>query len=323
MSYTVEDFNEINDKINQKLTELEHTNQDNKKSILQLCREIVELERIKLNHDKLSIEHKSHFASYIIGKVNQRVENFQTSGSFFALFQDDEKILRGTNNQAKLSHEHAFEQDERNPDVKKCICGKFYLGKLTCDVVEWQESKPKDDEVKTPKKEQKDPYQNECTEYLQRLKYNLQEFANQCDDLVGKYFADETFAKAIESALTNVKNLVTEQKSVEARLIKTRKQSDFRNKIGEFEKLKMIMLWRAGHVHSHIAKVLKITPKHMSHNILKNREGYIKTLEWFGTVELKCDNCDNKNTYSLSDWYEEQVARKSLDLPMEQPLLNT
>ncbi|KKM88105.1 hypothetical protein LCGC14_1262030, partial [marine sediment metagenome] len=49
----------------------------------------------------------------------------------------------------------------------------------------------------------------------------------------------------------------------------------------------------------------------------------INMLKWFGTLTLKCANCGNDNTYELSDWYEEQVARKSLDLPMEQPLLNT
>ena len=179
------------------------------------------------------------------------------------------------------------------------------------------------EKTKSSKKEYHDPYGNNSTEYLQRLKHNLQEFANQCDDLVGKYFEDETFAKAIESALPEIRKKIKEQKSVEAKLIKTRKQSDFRNKIGEFEKLKMIMLWRAGHIHSHIARVLRITPKHMSHNILKNRDKYITTLKWFGTLTLKCDNCDNNNTYELSDWYEEQVARKSLDLPMEQPLLNS
>jgi len=139
-------------------------------------------------------------------------------------------------------------------------------------------------------------------------------------------------AKTIEDNVPDVEKLNREQLSIKARMKKTEKQSDMRNKIGEFEKLKAIMLWRAGHIHSHIAKVLSITPKHMSHNILKNRDKYINVLKWFGTITLKCNNCNENNTYKLSDWYEEQVARKSLNLDlklpkeeqlqMEQPLLN-
>jgi len=270
----------------------------------------------------LKLEDLAHY-------INNRLEEYDIvyprNQAFYNLFKENEtRDLGRTNNSSTFgrSHEHKFENGE-------CECGVIQYNNLLYERHIVKEEKQEKENVsasektKSSKKVRYDPYSNKYTEYLQTVKFNCQELATQCEDLISKYFSKEVYANSIKSALTDIKKLQVEQKSVEARLIKTRKQSDFRNKIGEFEKLKAIMLWRAGHIHSHIAKVLAITPKHMSHNILKNVDSYMKILAWFGTIDLKCMKCKVVNTYSLSDYYEEQVARRSLDLPQEQPLLNS
>ena len=260
-------------------------------------------------------------ATYINNRLEEYGVVYPRNQEFYNLFKDSEKRDYGTNllSTSHRNHVHKFVDDE-------CECGIIKRNDLLYERHIEKEEKPEkesgsaSEKTQSTKKPQNDPYSNDYTEYLQTVKFNLQEMATQCDDLISKYFSNEVFANSIKSALKDVKKLQVEQKSVEARLIKTRKQSDFRNKIGEFEKLKAIMLWRAGHIHSHIAKVLAITPKHMSHNILKNVDSYMKILAWFGTIDLKCRYCSESNTYSLSDYYEEQVARRTLDLPQEQPV---
>ena len=295
----------------------------------QLVIRLIEVTRPLIENGYVKGLKSEDLASYIGNRLEEYGISYYRDGNFYSLFKDNEKHIEKGTNSLSVLHRHHTHKFEGTDKIKQCECGSIEFQAL---IYERQEDTPEpesesndetaSERTKSTQKEVIDPYENKSTEYIQRVKFNCQELASQCDDLVKKYFEEERFAKAIESQLKPIAKLLDDQKSVEARLIKNRKQSDFRQKIGEFEKLKAIMLWKAGHIHSHIAKVLSITPKHMSHNILKNMDQYINTLKWFGTITLKCKLCKGNTIWDLSDWYEEQVARKSLDLPMEPPLLN-
>jgi len=318
------DFQDKHKEYLNKLKEVDSKDYVTKKA---LVIRLIEVTRPLIENGFIGNLNISDLASYINNRLEEYDIKYPRNQDFYNLFTEIEKREYGTNllSTSHRNHVHQFGDE----DVAKCECGAILFEAL---IYERQKDRPEEEDetedvtagekTQTSQKELIDPYQNNYTEYIQRVKFNCQELASQSEDLVKKYCEEERFAKAIESAISKPSKLIDEQKSVEAMLIKTRKQSDFRQKIGEFEKLKSIMLWKAGHIHSHIAKILAITPKHLSHNILKNMDGYIKTLKWFGTIKLKCTFCKEEMTYNLSDWYEEQVARKSLDLPMEQPLLN-
>ena len=68
-----------------------------------------------------------------------------------------------------------------------------------------------------------------------------------------------------------------------------------------------------------VAKILSITPKHQSHNIISNLPTYLKNMEWFRALIFECKKCKHENKITLSSWYNEQVERKTLGLGMIDP----
>lgn len=323
--YTIKDFDIIDKQINQKLHELENIDQTNQKSILQRSREIIELERIKLENNKIQLEHKKLFASYIIGKINERVPSFKTSGAFFSLFSEDEKVIRGTNLQAKLSHEHDFDSDPNNPDLKKCSCGKIQFHGIDYDATPILETSDP-----TPKEEQKiakraDPTKHPTSHYLFLVQINAMLLSKISKDMWTKYFDKKDPAKKSEKAVNmergirNAEKKVEEMKDLQAKLIYTSKIVDARQKIGPFEKLKAAILMDTTFNPSHVAKMLQITDKHAANTIKNKKIDLTHDLSWFKDIHLNCHECGNTCTYAIGDWYYEQTIRKSLGLTLTQP----
>ena len=69
-----------------------------------------------------------------------------------------------------------------------------------------------------------------------------------------------------------------------------------------------------------VAKLLSITPKHMTNNIIRNLDEFKRHMKWFRTVFIKCDKCNNSIHFDMADWYNEQVIRKNLNMELRQPI---
>ena len=99
-----------------------------------------------------------------------------------------------------------------------------------------------------------------------------------------------------------------------------KKQTDFRQKVGEFEKIKAIILEKTTYNVAKVAKMLSITPKHMTNNIIRNLDEFKRHMKWFRSIMIKCDKCSHVNEIDMANWYNEQLVRKNLDLELRQPI---
>jgi len=276
---------------------------------------------------------KKHFASFIFQQLEQYHIGYPRGETFYNLFHDYEKREERTNFESLNEiHEHFFGHTQDG--VGKCECGAIQFESLIYGVEPPKEEEPLVTSGTTSKNEKPNPFSNPFTEYIQRVKFNCDELGSQCNDLIKKYYADENIAKTIESALPKINSLVDEQKSTEAKLIHMGKQSDFRQKIGEFEKVKAIILERNSKFGiASVAKMLTnlekckkcgfthmgITPKHMSVNLIKNTGRFLNNMKWFRALFFVCKKCQFENEIELASWYDEQIERKNLGLSMLNP----
>lgn len=248
-----------------------------------------------------------YFASYIHQQLLDYNIEYPRGETFYNLFHDEEKREERTNSESLSEiHQHKFNDDN------ECECGVIKHKDILYDVAQITIDKTDlESNVKTDEKP--DPFQNKFTEYIQRVKINCDEFASQCNDIIKKYYDNEEIAKAIEKAIPGINPLLDEQKGLEAHLLHMGKQSDYRQKIGEFEKVKSIILCSTYNL-AKVAKILTITPKHQSHNILSNLDKYLENMKWFRSLFFECDKCKFENEIELYDWYNEQIERKTLGL---------
>ena len=113
-----------------------------------------------------------------------------------------------------------------------------------------------------------------------------------------------------------------EVKSLEAKLIHADKNSDARQKVGEFEKIKAFILQLTTHTVAHVAKIINRTPKHMTNSVIRNLPKYEEILKWFKSVYLICPHCSKQVEWVAYDWFNEQCERMELDMNMTQPILH-
>ena len=262
---------------------------------------------------------KWFFASFIYQQLEQYNIEYPRGESFYNLFKDDEidPSKRGTNILSlKVTEcQHDFQGDS---EPKQCpACSAILFQSLIYDVVPPKEKEEKGKQSDNKRKEEK-PL-TECTYYLEFLQINCEELKSQGSDLKKKYENDENVAKTIDSALPNIYELIEEQLSTLAKLEHMGKQSDFRQKLGEFEKVKSIILCESTYNLAKVAKLLSITPKHQAHNIITNLKTYLSNMKWFRSLVFECRKCQAENVIELADWYNEQVERKTLGLNMIKP----
>src|SRR3990167_7703753 len=264
-------------------------------------------------------------ASYIKNDLD-KIEFDISEPWYYTLFTEDEKLARTNPALSILSHRHEFGSDG------KCLCSARLIDGLpyTIEVVD-DEPIISDSTIK-PESEPDDPYSNPVTEFLQRSSLNLKELASLADDLVKKYYENPEFAKEIESALDNPKQLVKQSKDDTARIMSLEKKLDLRQRVGEWEKLKALLLEKCQFNIAKVAKILTplcvrcghsgITPKHMSANIMKKEQPEImKHLDWFRSITISLGN--KKFTFDIADWYNRQIQRGKLELPFEEIVLET
>jgi hypothetical protein len=248
---------------------------------------------------------------------------------FYTLFKETEKRNYNESRVPNFEHECSFD-DKLGDGISKCLCGRVEIEGIEYDVsiqepepeAETEFAKDSKDYTKSQNKKKSDPYQNKTTEYLQRIEFNCDNLKDFCKDLVNKYYADEETAKIIENTLKDIDKHLEGQKYLEAKIIHLSKLTDFRNKIGEFEKLKAILLEKTTFNLAKVAKMLRITPKHLSKNIIRNMDQYMANLKWFRSLVFSAPKDYKKGdkiTVDLTDWYSQQLENKVLGLEMINP----
>ena len=323
------DLKQQHDSIIQKLRDVDEQDFQTKTG---LVRELIDVSRPLLKKKLISGLNSNDLATYINGKLIEFGIKFPRNEKFYNLFVDSEKRnyeigsnVNSTN--GRIQHEHIFIGDQHH---KKCECGdmiiygthytmaeppKENIGTVTVNL---NPDKPKQDKSK------KRPYANPVIDYLQRLAYLNEDYASLLHDQVKKYYKYEPVAKAIDEYFKgeNMDKIMIEVKSLEAKLIHADKSSDARQKVGEFEKIKAYVLQLTTHTVAHVAKLLGITPKHMTNSVIRSLPKYEKILKWFKSVYLICPHCKKQVEWLAYDWFNEQCERMTLDMNMKQPILH-
>jgi len=323
------DLRKKHDSVIQKLIAVDR---DDFKTKADLIREFVEVSRPLLQNNLISGLKISDLATYINGKLLEFGIRYPRNESYYNLFTDSEKRSSGygTNNEStvgRFEHEHNFVGDGIE---KICECGDLLrLGKHYVIAQEPMEEKPigtinskvdKPKQDKTPKR----PYSNPLIDYLQSLAYLNNDMADLIHDQVKKYHKYETVAKALDEYYKDkdMEKLTEEIKHYQALIIHADKNSDARQKVGEFEKIKAFVLQLTTHTVAHVAKLLSITPKHMTNSVIRNQPQYEKILKWFKSVYLICPHCKKQHEWVAYDWFNEMCERRQLDMDMTQPILH-
>ena len=316
---------------NSVITELHDADSRDYQTKKGLITRLVEVSRKMVENELIQGIQLNDLASYINGRLDEYGIKYPRNQDYYNLFSEKEKRDYGTNSisMSRRNHEHNFEEFDKW--TKKCQCGVIQF----CGLNYEKKIEPIEEETEhvahdllqaenitqTKKPEKVDPYENPVTEYFQRVHYNALDLADLTDDLVKKYYSGDDIAKAIESALgRKTDTLLEEQKSLEATLIHMKKQTDFRQKVGEFEKIKAIILEKTTYNVAKVAKMLSITPKHMTNNIIRNLDEFKRHMKWFRSIMIKCDKCSHVNEIDMANWYNEQLVRKNLDLELRQPI---
>ena len=307
------------------IEELIKANENDFKTKTDLVKQFIDVSRPLLNNGVIKGLKSSDLATYINAKLLEYGIKFPRNESYYNLFSDSEKRNYGTNVISMLGrneHEHIFVGDDFE---KICECGDMIrLGRYYKQVPQEIEKEPKaKSSVDKPKqdKSEKRPYHNELIDYLLRMSYLCSDYASLLNDQIKKYHKYESVASAIdeEFAKKDIGKLMIEIKSLEAKLIHADKSSDARQKVGEFEKIKAYILQLTTHTVAHVDKIINITPKHMTNNVIRNIDRSKKLLQWFKTVYLTCPHCKKQLAWEAYDWFNEQCERCNLEQDMNQP----
>jgi len=322
---------ELRKKHDKLLAELVEVDEEDVQTKTDLIRMLIVVSRPLLQNDLIKGLTSNDLATYINAKLIENGITFQRNDKFYNLFGDSEKRKYGTNVNSpngRIDHEHNFVGDYNE---KKCECGDiiFYGKHFTLapepikDKVGTVELTLDPDKQKQDKSKKR-PYSNPLINYLHNLAYLNEDVADLLHDQVKKYYKYETVAKALDDYYKDkdMNELENEIKHYQALVIHADKNSDARQKVGEFEKIKAYILQLTTHTVAHVAKLINITPKHMTNNVIRNMEKSEKLLRWFKTVFIICPHCKKQVEWVAYDWFNAQCERKELDMNMAQPILH-
>lgn len=311
---------ELLEELLQRDTESIKTKKDIVKRLIEITRELFKLEYIPglKEHD---------ISSYVNGRLVEYNITFPRNQNWWALFEDTEKrnYNTGTNIEyiKSINHQCKFEDG-------KCDCGNVILNSII------YEEKIVDDEPieftggtvttetalsSTTSTAKPKSINTEMSDYLKRVYQNAQELAISARDLESKYQNNPKLQEAMDKSLKDIPKLIEGQKSVQALLLHSAKNADFRQKVGEFEKVKAIMLERAVYNTAKVAKLLSVTPKHMTNNIMTSNDEYMKNQKWFKTVFITLPKDYKKGDIfklNLADWYGLQLERMDIGLHQQE-----
>jgi len=227
------------------------------------------------------------------------------SGHFYELFDESEK-RNYFESSVGNKHEHNFVQDPENSRLKTCECGEVLIDNLPYDQrVAVEEPEPKQERPEPDLNLSKEEKQG--LEYLERVIINSKNLADLTNDILEKFKKDNELRNPILKEIGNVTQKVEEQKGIESKILALTKMADFRNKVGPFEKIMAKVLIDTTYNIAKVAKILNISPKHATNNIVK-QDHYAK-LAWFKS----CPKCGD----DIADWANEQILRAQKELPLK------
>jgi hypothetical protein len=267
---------------------------------------------------------KQDISSYVNGRLTEYGITYPRNQKWWSIFQDDEKrSYEGTtlNYTRGINHEHKFESG-------KCECGSIISNsiiyeeekvddtpiKITAAEPETSSSKLKATAVATK-------VNTDLSDYLKRVYQNAMELSIIARDIENKYQTNPGLQKVMDKALTEIPKKIEEQKTVQALLIHANKNADFRQKIGEFEKVKALMLEKSIYNTAKVAKLLSVTPKHMTNNIMTSYDEYMRNLKWFKLIHIVMPQDIKKGEtfqFNIADWYNMNLERMTIGLHQTQ-----
>ena len=309
--YSKEDYEEFARKehefLNQ-LTEVEASDFATKKG---LVLRLIEVTRPRIEAGLIVGYVLKDLASYIYDKLHKYNINYSRT-HFSELFNQNEK-RNYFQSAVGHNHEHDFKPHPHFSELQNCECGELKFGGLTYDVKQPEVEKKDKSTSSKPDVPPTPP-----TNYLRWVRDNSLAIKEYCMELIDKHDTDPEAAEAINSALPKgqvLGHLIEEQKALRAKIYHMVKQSDFRQRIGEFEKIKAILAQTVINL-SKVAAVLDISPKHLSKNVLQNLGVYKENMKWFKAIQIPIVK-DMKRGETLTidnfaDWYNLNLKRKDI-----------
>ena len=282
MSLTVKDYEELQSKANKILQDLESVDKIEWKKKRDLIQEYVITNRTLLEAQKLPIENRKDFCSYIKLTLINRGVTVNDNGTFYALFADDEK----QENMSRIA-------DAKSPNISSDLQTAEEKLKHTREVIV-------------------DKY----TDYLEYASVSVQQCKELIDDIMNKY---PDYQAEIQEGLGQVDKLMEEEKEIRATLEHIAGNLDLRNKARDFKKIKALLLEKVEYNIAKVAQLIHVSPKHLSANVMRNeQDDLMQKAEWFDVLDIQC-SCGKTNNIRISDWFNHQVERMNLSLPFKKP----
>ncbi len=329
MDESINDLKQHHDTIIAKLKDISDRDYKTK---TELVKEFIDVSRPLLKSGLIKGLKQKDLATYINSKLIENGIKYVRNERFYDLFTEKEKHSEFGTKLGSLSvraHEHNFTGTDNE---KICECGDMILyGKhftpAEVKIEEEPETTHYDIDTSEKKvKEEIDPYSNPHTEMLIRQSNLCKDMGALLEDQVKKYYRYKPIAETLEQIYTDnmCKKIIADTKSAEAKMIHAEKQQDIRQKVGEFEKLMAYILEETTYNVAKVAKLIGITPKHMTNNVTPEVKKMIDEFNWFKTLTVVLPKDMNKGDMvgiDIADWYNHMLVRKDLALEMRQPIL--
>jgi len=284
-----------------KLSEVEQKDYSTKKELILRLKEVT---KPLIKSGKYPGISEKDTAIFLYNEIRNYGISYAQS-AFYDLFDETEK-RNYFESSPQNKHEHNYVQDPENSRLKTCECGEVLIDNLPYDqrvAIEEPEPKPErpEPELNLTKEEK------QGLEYLQRIIVNAKNLAELTNDILDKYKKDKELRSPILKEIGNITPKIEEQKSLESKLLSLVKMSDFRNKVSPFEKIMAKVLIDTTYNIAKVAKLLQISPKHATNNIVK--QDHYEKIKWFSS----CPKCGEK----IADWVNEQILRAEKELPLK------
>ena len=297
-----------------------------------MVKELIAVSRPLIKSGLIKGLKQKDLATYINAKLIENGIKYVRNERFYDLFTENEKHSEYGSKLSSTTvraHEHNFVGTENE---KKCECGDMIVyGKhytpAAVEIDDEPETTHYDIDMTEKKiKDEVDPYANPHTEMLIRQANLCKDMGALLEDQVKKYYRYKPIAESIEQIYTEemCKKLIEDVKSAEAKMIHAEKQQDIRQKVGEFEKLMAYILEETTYNVAKVAKLIGITPKHMTNNVTPEVKKMIDEFNWFKTLTVVLPKDMKKGDMlgiDIADWYNHMLVRKDLALEMRQPIL--
>lgn len=240
MSFSVEEFDQLQSKSHSVLAQLEQLDANEWVKKKDLIQEFILVNRTLLEYGKLDIGSKKEFCSYITAKLIERNITVNMNGSYYQLFNDDEKGNQNNRN---------IDQKSINISSGKTVDQEF-----------------KDKKIEKPKKNDK------YTRHFTLLRENLKSAHELINSIEEKYNSKETIEKAIQEELKDIDSMIKDDLQTAVDFSLARKNVDARNEWGNYEKLVAQWLIKVGETKAELARKINYCAKYASIGIERNEE---------------------------------------------------